>query len=86
MYPKNQIYYTVDLQKEEHKNDPRKNIARKSLDKKFLIWSTRDCAQARCLLKKISGVTLMTHAEALSLTSSDKWQEKEKTLDKELTP
>ena len=81
MYPKDQLYFTVDLTKEEHQNDARKNIARKTKDNNSLIWSTRDCAQARALLKKTPGVKTMSHDEALALVETPDWKEEEKTLD-----
>lgn len=81
MYPLNQIYYTVDMNKDENKNDARASLARKSLDNKFFIWSTRDCAQARHILSVRPGVRLMTHAEALKLTQGKNWLKEKKLLD-----
>jgi len=76
-YPENQIYCIVPVSEVVKLVGEVLDIARRSLDKKFIVWHYNKDNEKLKEFLKYDTVKLLSHAEALKLMATEVWQKKE---------
>ena len=72
-YPKNQIYVIVPVTQVGSLVGDFLEVARKSLDEKFIIWNFARKDKKKQESLKHNDIKLLRHDEALKLMGTDKW-------------
>ena len=74
MYPKNRTYAIIPAEKVGTLIGNVLDVARKSIDGKFIIWDFQKDSPVLNTLLADPDIKLLTHEEALALMSTDAWQ------------
>ena len=77
-YPENRTYAIIPVEKVGTLIGNVLDIARKSIDKKFIVWDfPKDSLILNTLLSE-PNIKLLTHKEAITLMSTNAWAKEEK--------
>ena len=79
-YPKNRTYAIIPVDKAHIFIGNVLDIARKSNDKKFIVWDFPKESKTLNTLLADPDIKLLTHDEALALMATDAWQKKSEDL------